>query len=249
MAAAMTAAMLCDAAVASSMPPWVYDASILEMRYDGDLTGGTLTIDDVDGRQFRVQRIGLPDVLGIGVFGDIASLRLEAEFVSYVDGVATFAGSGPGPHFLAVDEAGATLSANLDVFQLDPGDGMVPGIQGAGLLVDVTWSDDSFQTVCTEKLDTRATLFSLQFLPGFWTFEDFLSGAMGDTPISVDTLEVRVPGSGCWGDLDGDGDTDQADLGALLASYGIDAGGDLNCDGQTDQIDLGILLADYDCTP
>ncbi|MFG0253152.1 MAG: hypothetical protein ACF8NJ_09795 [Phycisphaerales bacterium JB038] len=47
------------------------------------------------------------------------------------------------------------------------------------------------------------------------------------------------------GDLDGDGDVDQADLGILLASYGKDAGGDLDGDGDTDQADLGILLANY----
>jgi hypothetical protein len=51
----------------------------------------------------------------------------------------------------------------------------------------------------------------------------------------------------CTGDLDGDGDTDQSDLGILLASYLYDAGGDLDGDGDTDQSDLGLLLADYDC--
>ncbi|MFG0253125.1 MAG: FG-GAP-like repeat-containing protein [Phycisphaerales bacterium JB038] len=51
----------------------------------------------------------------------------------------------------------------------------------------------------------------------------------------------------CSGDLDGDGDTDQADLGTLLASYGVDDGGDLNGDGFTDQADLGELLSDYGC--
>jgi hypothetical protein len=49
------------------------------------------------------------------------------------------------------------------------------------------------------------------------------------------------------GDLDGDGVTDQADLGVLLASYGQDAGGDLDADGDTDQADLGILLGDFGC--
>jgi len=50
----------------------------------------------------------------------------------------------------------------------------------------------------------------------------------------------------CLGDLDGDNDVDQADLGLLLASYLLDAGGDLDGDGDTDQADLGILLAGYD---
>jgi V8-like Glu-specific endopeptidase len=51
----------------------------------------------------------------------------------------------------------------------------------------------------------------------------------------------------CPGDLDGDGDTDQEDLGILLASYGTDAGGDLDGDNDTDQSDLGILIADWGC--
>ncbi len=55
--------------------------------------------------------------------------------------------------------------------------------------------------------------------------------------------------SACDGDLDGDGDTDQSELGILLAAWQIDDGGDLDGDGDTDQSDLGILLADWGCTP
>jgi hypothetical protein len=56
----------------------------------------------------------------------------------------------------------------------------------------------------------------------------------------------------CEGDLDGDGDTDQSDLGILLADWGCDdpangCAGDLNADDKTDQSDLGILLADWGC--
>jgi FG-GAP repeat len=49
----------------------------------------------------------------------------------------------------------------------------------------------------------------------------------------------------CPGDLDGDNDVDQSDLGLLLASYLVDDGGDLDGDGDTDQSDLGVLLANY----
>ncbi len=56
----------------------------------------------------------------------------------------------------------------------------------------------------------------------------------------------------CPGDVDGDGDIDQSDLGALLASYELppndpfhDPRADLNCDGLVDQADLGELLAHY----
>jgi thiol-disulfide isomerase/thioredoxin len=53
-------------------------------------------------------------------------------------------------------------------------------------------------------------------------------------------------GTDCPGDVDGDGDVDQSDLGLLLAAYEIDGGGDLDGDGDTDQSDLGILLANYE---
>jgi len=54
----------------------------------------------------------------------------------------------------------------------------------------------------------------------------------------------------CFGDLDGDNDTDLADLGILLGDYGCSAGqceGDLNADGRTNLTDLAILLSDYGC--
>jgi sulfatase modifying factor 1 len=59
---------------------------------------------------------------------------------------------------------------------------------------------------------------------------------------------------GCVGDLDGDGDTDQSDLGILLGDWGCDdpvngCAGDLDGDDHTDQADLGILLADWGCVP
>ena len=65
---------------------------------------------------------------------------------------------------------------------------------------------------------------------------------------------VYGPGGSCpcAGDLDGDGDTDLADLGILLADFGCVApgpcAGDLDGDGDTDLADLGILLADFGCT-
>ncbi|MFG0252649.1 MAG: hypothetical protein ACF8NJ_07255, partial [Phycisphaerales bacterium JB038] len=51
----------------------------------------------------------------------------------------------------------------------------------------------------------------------------------------------------CPGDLDGDDDTDQSDLGILLAAFDLNGNGDLDGDGDTDQSDLGILLADFGC--
>ncbi len=67
----------------------------------------------------------------------------------------------------------------------------------------------------------------------------------GVRPEAIATWIPTAPA--CVGDLDGDGDTDQGDLGQLLAAYGEDGGGDLDGDGDTDQADLGVLLGDYGC--
>ncbi len=73
------------------------------------------------------------------------------------------------------------------------------------------------------------------------------------SPVYFDAMSLvcnfNCPSAGCVGDLDGDGDTDQSDLGILLAAYNLNGDGDLDGDGDTDQSDLGILLADYNCTP
>ncbi len=69
----------------------------------------------------------------------------------------------------------------------------------------------------------------------------------GSTDLSRDdiasqyfSVDVRIPA-----DLNGDDVVDQADLGELLGSYGVDDGGDIDGDGDTDQADLGILLGAF----
>jgi murein tripeptide amidase MpaA len=65
---------------------------------------------------------------------------------------------------------------------------------------------------------------------------------------AIDDFEVLVVGdcpNDCPEDLTGDGVIDQADLGELLAHYGVDDGGDIDGDGDTDQADLGALLSVY----
>jgi hypothetical protein len=71
----------------------------------------------------------------------------------------------------------------------------------------------------------------------------------GIDAFQVMTFDCESP---CPGDADGDGDTDQADLGILLTDWGCDdpgngCAGDLNGDDKTDQADLGILLTDWGC--
>lgn len=70
--------------------------------------------------------------------------------------------------------------------------------------------------------------------------------ASDHSPVVVDFV---LPGSeGIPGDLDGDDDVDQGDLGILLADWGCTGGncpGDCDGDGDTDQADLGVLLANF----
>jgi hypothetical protein len=56
----------------------------------------------------------------------------------------------------------------------------------------------------------------------------------------------------CWADLDGDDDTDLADLAQLLGNYGMTSGatfedGDLDGDEDVDLADLAALLGEYGC--
>lgn len=80
-----------------------------------------------------------------------------------------------------------------------------------------------------------------------WAFTGTNSELAHGTPTQMGIIGGGV--EPCDGDLDGDGDTDQSDLGILLAAFGVNANGDLNGDGVTDQSDLGILLADFGCVP
>ncbi len=74
---------------------------------------------------------------------------------------------------------------------------------------------------------------------------DLVVGNSGEAAVMV--FYAQAPD--CPEDLTGDGVIDQADLGELLAHYGVDAGGDIDGDGDTDQADLGALLGVYgqDC--
>jgi len=64
----------------------------------------------------------------------------------------------------------------------------------------------------------------------------------------LNTKIVRFNGGFACGDFNGDGVTDQLDLGILLAAYdcvGLDCQADADGDGDVDQSDLGILLAHF----
>ena len=89
--------------------------------------------------------------------------------------------------------------------------------------------------------------FDLDGNPRFVDDPDTDDTGHGTPPIvDMGAYEFQVPRAG---DLDGDNDTDQADLGILLADWScqVNCVGDLDGDDDVDQADIGILLADWGC--
>jgi hypothetical protein len=88
---------------------------------------------------------------------------------------------------------------------------------------------------------------------GFLVIDGVDLYANAATSAYYDDMSLK-PVGGCPGDIDGDGDTDHSDLGALLAAWCTHAGdpnwnpnADLDGDGHVGHGDLGILLADWGC--
>ena len=77
---------------------------------------------------------------------------------------------------------------------------------------------------------------------GIPDLQDLLTGPSVD--VNVDGIPDEC--AGCAADFNGDGTVNGADLGVLLASWGLPATGtDMNSDGTVDGADLGVLLASW----
>lgn len=77
------------------------------------------------------------------------------------------------------------------------------------------------------------------------TTDTGVSGGDGGSQIvDMGAYELQLT-TGCPGDLNGDKQVDQSDLGILLSAFDVDAGGDFDLDGDTDQADLGLLLSNW----
>jgi predicted outer membrane repeat protein len=135
-----------------------------------------------------------------------------------------------------------------------------------------TWEDNDYRlsagSPCIDAADNGAVPADTMDLDGDGDIDEPIPFDLAGQPRFVDDPDTDDTGLGhpdfpdlpivdmgayefqaCPADLDGDGDTDQSDLGILLADWGCqsDCTGDLDGDGDTDQADLGILLGDWGC--
>jgi predicted outer membrane repeat protein len=140
-----------------------------------------------------------------------------------------------------------------------------------------TWEDNDYRlspgSPCIDAADNTAVPADVFDLDGDGDVTEPIPFDLDGSPRFVndpDTADTGNPGAPgplvdmgayefqvdliCPGDVDGDGDTDQSDLGILLVSYEkppgdplFDPRADLSGDGVVGQPDLGILLANYAC--
>ncbi|MCK4874085.1 MAG: NF038122 family metalloprotease [Phycisphaerales bacterium] len=145
----------------------------------------------------------------------------------------------------------AEITDHPDDLTVDVGDQAIFSITASGYLPSYQWRKDGDDLSDSERiLGTTGTMLLITIVEegdaGLYDCVVMLDGA--DCPATSDAATLTVGGEPCVGDLDGDGDVDQSDLGLLLAAYLLTDEGDLDGDGDTDQSDLGILLGDYGCS-
>lgn len=193
---------------------FIYDTTAgATSTYTGDLTSGTLALEDINGRNFRVQRLGdgFTDTED-GFFGTGgASLNASMDLVQFNDNTpvgsgagdtAEFAGAMNGNDFTAFDEFGNSWSGNLAFFELtDRTNSLVrPGIEGQGVITDIVFSGPTFQGISTSDLQDLGTIFTFTFVieqaPGDpVTLEEYLaSSGLGGLAVEIETIEARIKG-------------------------------------------------------
>jgi hypothetical protein len=125
------------------------------------------------------------------------------------------------------------------------------GANAVGTLYGLVGGDDQLISLLYDGMSWSGELLDV---PEEWpAFFQEIEPDRGEPLLVLEAEELFEPNYGIWatwlrnlpGDLDGDGQVGQSDLGILLASWRIDAGGDIDGDGDTDQSDLGILLSNW----
>lgn len=117
---------------------------------------------------------------------------------------------------------------------------------------ELTWSTESFSENENANALRWSTMYNFRFTADAepTTGEATLGLFKPGEPDSV-TIELPVPSTGCFADLNGDGVVDGADLGILLGAWGPCPGGgepcpaDLTGAGAVSGADLGILLGEW----
>lgn len=194
---------------------FVYDTTLgTTTSYTGDLSQGTLSINHIAGRNFRVQELGGGVVVvENGVYEGTAlggSLFASMNLVSFNDSgsydgsgdTAIFSGNHVGNDFVVVDEFGHYMSGDIDLFELtDRTNSQVrPGIEGQGTISNIIFSSSTFQGLLVDGIQTFGNVFTFTFVveqtPGNpVSLEEYLaSGGLGGLQIEIETLEVDIPG-------------------------------------------------------
>lgn len=177
--------------------------------YTGDLSDGTLTLDAIAGRSFRVQ---YKNHVSLGTFGvGGASLNAAMDLVQFNDNTpvgsgagdtAYFAGAQGGNDLVLLDEFGESMSGNISFFELTDrtNSAVRPGIEGQGIIEDIIFSGPSFQGADTTDVFNTGTVFTFTFVieegPGDpVTLEEYLaSSGLNGLAIEVETIEMLVRG-------------------------------------------------------
>jgi len=143
------------------------------------------------------------------------------------------------PATLTVTDVGPSITEHPADQIVCEGDAVVFTVVAEGDGLSYQWRKDDEEipgaTEASYTIDSAA-------LADVGNYDVVVTNPCGSETSEAATLGVaeRPPG-----DLDLDGDVDHADLGILLASWGIDGGGDLDGDDDTDHADLGIFLANW----
>ncbi len=232
--------------------------------FDGD-ADGDIAVTEHDARTVRILSNSA------NVFSSSAVLSVPANVRP--DGIEAADLNGDGIADLAVATSDQTLGLNQVSVYINNGGAFTGpvayalGGSNASSIVAADFDCDGDLDLAAANQDSNNV--SLVANAGNGTFGAAMQIAVGVTPEIVSAADIDGDGSpdvstanrdsnsvsvalnqscpdqGIPGDLDGDGDVDQADLGILLSCYNISDCGDIDGDGDTDQADLGTLLANY----
>jgi len=127
------------------------------------------------------------------------------------------------------------------------------GVRSGGML---TWSCDSFGTNPNANAIRWGTMYNFRFRANMppTSGEVTLAAFKPGTPASFTVPGMKVPKApppACFGDANGDGLTNGADLSVLLGQFGqtVSPGSDadFNGDGEVNGADLSVLLSNFGC--